>query len=350
MASNRERPSASPTPSGFVKFHKKNRGQTSGTEPYLSIYANGKGRFNQIASERWLADTDHVVIYLDTERDRLAFQPSEPALDAYKLRGHKDGRIVSLRAVLPEFGLQHTDLTQGDQISLTFDSDAGVLVADLGDFLAEAGQHDPGTWCGICGYGPSSPRGVAAHHGNKHDGETDLRDSDPTKDESEDGEESEQGADTSDSDSEDDETDDADPNVWCGICGYGPNNVRGVSSHHGANHDGDTQIVREPPETESEAGAEDEAEEEEEEETQTEPQDNGLPEFSTFDIPEHITADAVQEAVNESSTIIDVADALDWEKQKVRTVLYRTNLYKDLSNPEGGRSQSAISGMGAGRR
>lgn len=381
-------------PEGFTPYRKQNQNGGGDKPPYLAIYTDGSGRFNAVAVKQWLADADRVQLYLDTDTNRLAVDPGAEGPDSYKLTEDGAGRYLELRGPLREFGIDHEEIEQSIPLSLERDAESGILIADLTrvfeaieDSTPDSGAEteseaetesdsapEPETeheeigpeateefWCDACGYGPDTARGVSVHHGVTHSGDTQLTNTPPADAGAEPDADSDAGGESeseseSDPESEPEADPDTDPeakdnsnatpdggavkaaaetqpSVVCEECGSVHKNEHGLSVHQATVHgEGDGS----------------EAEEEEEEET--------LPEFHTIEIPDHITADAVHEAVSESRTLLDVADRLDWgespldARNKARTLLLRMNLYQELSKPEGGSAHSGISGMGVGRR
>lgn len=107
-------------------------------------------------------------------------------------------------------------------------------------------------WCGKCGHGPSSARGIRVHdsRNDDHDGDPVVVPHDP---------DSGRDDEAADEPAEDDGADtpgeaEAGDQYWCGRCGYGPMTERGTKIHNGIKHDGEPILRESEPDPEDFVG------------------------------------------------------------------------------------------------
>lgn len=113
---------------GFEKFE----GKTSGTGPRLSLRKGGSIGINHSAMQEYFQDEDQVLLYYDSESNRVGLEPiAEKDPNAYTLqRRDREGQGGSMNAVafMREYGLIPKKTTQ---YRAEWDEDKQLVVADL---------------------------------------------------------------------------------------------------------------------------------------------------------------------------------------------------------------------------
>ncbi|WP_265109143.1 hypothetical protein [Halosolutus halophilus] len=137
--------------------------------------------------------------------------------------------------------------------------------------------------------------------------------------------------------------------VWhCSKCGFGPATQRGVKIHDGCSHEGDPEVLSEAPDTntleeeatdDAPAGTGDDVQNTiDAEDVSVDSVDEPDHDESEITLPDGVTVDDVETAVEENETLGDVAHEIGVTRGRARTITVTIGCYGDVKDlPRGGR-------------
>lgn len=113
-------------------------------EPSAKLYKNGAIRFNKIAGQLWFDSVEYVEIYVSDDSDELAFKPAAASVEgtySYSRDGEHGGH-VSVRSVLPHYGIWHERMDES--VALPVKYDGGLIVVDISEAVDRWGRVSTG--------------------------------------------------------------------------------------------------------------------------------------------------------------------------------------------------------------
>jgi hypothetical protein len=116
-------------------------------EPSAKLYKNGIIRFNKVAGQLWFSGVEHVEIYVSDDTDELAFKPAPTTREgtySYSRDGEHGGN-VSVRSVLPHYGIWHERVDESVALPVRHDDEEHeMVVVDLSEPVERWGRPSIG--------------------------------------------------------------------------------------------------------------------------------------------------------------------------------------------------------------
>lgn len=193
------------------KTYRKHKTGLHTEDPTVSVHASGGIHLSAAMVAQWFDDVEKVGVLFDRDLGLIALDrdSDEPAEEQFAVSTYVEsgGAQVSVKGALEAIGVdvdELSDLSMRERrVTPELDDETGYILIDLSHLVdlkiedvddedeevtEESDDEDDVDefWCGICGAGPMSEQGVKIHHGQKHEGEPLIEDSEPILESAED--------------------------------------------------------------------------------------------------------------------------------------------------------------------